>query len=102
MAEPNARFIGSDPQDIRRVIDNPGQARKLNVVLVTIESLSAKYLGSFGDTRGLTPYLDELRKHSLVFTNFYATCTRTDRGLEALTLSVPPTPGRSIVKRIGR
>lgn len=102
VAEPNARFIGSDPQDIRRVIDNPGQARKLNVVLVTIESLSAKYLGSFGDNRGLTPNLDELRKHSLVFTNFYATGTRTDRGLEALTLSVPPTPGRSIVKRIGR
>ena len=102
VAEPNARFIGSDPQDIRRVIDNPGKARKLNVVMVTIESLSAKYLGSFGDTRGLTPNLDELRKHSLAFTNFYATGTRTDRGLEALTLSVPPTPGRSIVKRIGR
>lgn len=72
------------------------------MVLVTIESLSAKYLGSFGDSRGLTPNLDELRKHSLVFTHFYATGTRTDRGLEAITLSMPPTPGRSIVKRIGR
>lgn len=102
VAEPNARFIGSDPQDIRRLIDNPGQPRKLNVVLVTIESLSAKYLGSFGDTRGLTPNLDALRAQSLAFTHFYATGTRTDRGLEAITLSVPPTPGRSIVKRIGR
>ena len=71
-------------------------------MLVTIESLSAKYLGSFGDSRGLTPNLDALRKQSLFFTNFYATGTRTDRGLEAITLSVPPTPGRSIVKRIGR
>lgn len=102
VAEPNARFIGSDAEDIRRVIDNPGQPKPLNVVLVTIESLSAKYLGSFGDTRGLTPNLDELRRHSLVFTHFYATGTRTDRGLEAITLSMPPTPGRSIVKRIGR
>ncbi|VXC55157.1 LTA synthase family protein [Pseudomonas sp. 8O] len=102
VAESNARFIGSDPEDIRRVIDNPGKPKPLNVVLVTIESLSAKYLGSFGDSRGLTPNLDELRKHSLVFTNFYATGTRTDRGLEAITLSMPPTPGRSIVKRIGR
>ncbi|HWV08875.1 MAG TPA: LTA synthase family protein [Pseudomonas sp.] len=100
--EPNAHFIGADPQDIRRQIENPGQARRLNVVLVTIESLSAKYLGSFGDTRGLTPNLDELRKHSLAFSSFYATGTRTDRGLEAITLSIPPTPGRSIVKRIGR
>lgn len=102
VSEPNARFIGSDPQDIRRVIDNPGQPERLNVVLVTIESLSAKYLGSFGDSRGLTPNLDQLRKQSLSFSNFYATGTRTDRGLEAITLSIPPTPGRSIVKRIGR
>jgi phosphoglycerol transferase MdoB-like AlkP superfamily enzyme len=102
ISEPNARFIGSDPQDIRRVIDNPGQPKRLNVVLVTIESLSAKYLGSFGDTRGLTPNLDQLRKQSLSFSNFYATGTRTDRGLEAISLSMPPTPGRSIVKRVGR
>lgn len=100
--EPNARFIGSDPLDIRRQIDNPGKPRPLNIVLVTIESLSAKYLGSFGDSRGLTPNLDELRRQSLFFNNFYATGTRTDRGLEAITLSMPPTPGRSIVKRIGR
>jgi phosphoglycerol transferase MdoB-like AlkP superfamily enzyme len=102
IAEPNAHFVGSDPEDVRRLIDNPGQPKRLNVVLVTIESLSAKYLGSFGDSRGLTPNLDELRKHSLAFSNFYATGTRTDRGLEAITLSIPPTPGRSIVKRIGR
>ncbi len=100
--EPTATFTGSDPLDIRRQIDNPGIPRKLNVVLVTIESLSAKYLGSFGDPRGLTPNLDALRQQSLFFNNFYATGTRTDRGLEAITLAIPPTPGRSIVKRIGR
>jgi phosphoglycerol transferase MdoB-like AlkP superfamily enzyme len=102
VAEPNARFVGTDPLDIRRVIDNPGTPKRLNVILVTIESLSAKYLGSFGDTRGLTPNLDKLRGESLFFSKFYATGTRTDRGLEAITLSIPPTPGRSIVKRIGR
>lgn len=102
VAEPNARFIGSDPLDIRRVIDNPGRQKRLNLILVTIESLSAKYLGSFGDRRGLTPNLDALRPQSLAFTRFYATGTRTDRGLEAITLSIPPTPGCSIVKRIGR
>lgn len=102
ISEANARFIGEDPLDIRRVIDNPGQEQRRNVILVTIESLSAKYLGSFGDPRDLTPNLDELRSNSLFFNNFYATGTRTDRGLEAITLSIPPTPGRSIVKRIGR
>ena len=102
LQEPNARFSGDEALDIRRQIDNPGPPAKLNVVLVTIESLSAKYLGSFGDSRGLTPNLDRLRRESLSFNNFYATGTRTDRGLEAITLSMPPTPGRSIVKRIGR
>lgn len=102
LAEPNSRFVGTDPVDIRRSIDNPGTTRKANIVLVTIESLSAKYLGSNGNTRNLTPYLDALRKQSVYFNNFYATGTRTDRGLEAITLSIPPTPGRSIVKRVGR
>ncbi len=102
LAEPGSTVVGQAPFDIRRNIDNPGTLRKPNIVLVTIESLSAKYLGSNGDTRNLTPNLDELRTHSLYFSNFYATGTRTDRGLEAITLSVPPTPGRSIVKRVGR
>jgi phosphoglycerol transferase MdoB-like AlkP superfamily enzyme len=102
LSEPNARFVGEDPQDIRRMIDNPGALRKPNIVLVTIESFSAKYMGSNGDNRNLTPNLDALRKQSLYFNNFYATGTRTDRGLEAITLAIPPTPGRSIVKRVGR
>ncbi len=68
---------------------------------MTVESLSARYLGFYGDTRKLTPNLDRLMAESLNFTRFYATGTRTARGLEAITLSIPPTPGRSIVKRIG-
>jgi len=100
--EPGVTFIGKEPLDIRRTVSNPGTPRTPNIVLVTIESLSAKYLGSNGDPRNLSPNLDALRKQSLYFNNFYATGTRTDRGLEAITLSIPPTPGRSIVKRIGR
>ena len=102
VSEANARFVDTDPMGVRRQIDNPGQPRKLNLILVTIESLSAKYMGSEGDARNLTPNLDALRKQSLYFNQFYATGTRTTRGLEAITLSIPPTPGRSIVKRIGR
>jgi phosphoglycerol transferase MdoB-like AlkP superfamily enzyme len=100
--EANAHFIGNQPLDIRRVIDNPGPAQRHNVILVTVESLSTNYLGSFGDTRQLTPNLDRLRQQSLFFNNCYATGSRTDRGLEAISLSIPPTPGRAIVKRINR
>lgn len=95
-------FLAADPLDIRRKIVNDASPRTPNIILVTIESLSAKYLGSNGGPGNLTPNLDALRKQSLYFSNFYATGTRTDRGLEAITLSMPPTPGRSIVKRVGR
>ena len=90
------------PFDIRRDIDNPGPEKRLNVFLIMVESLSAEYLGVFGNQEGLTPFLDRLAGQSLSFTRFYATGTRTTRGLEAVTLSIPPTPGRSIVKRLGR
>ena len=70
-----------------------------NVILICIESLSAKFLNSFGNDLSITPTLDSLAQHSMFFTNLYATGTRTVRGMEAITLSIPPTPGRSIVKR---
>jgi len=102
LAAANARLDSREPEDIRRHISASGPQRKPNIILVTIESLSAKYMGSNGGPGNLTPNLDALRQQSLYFNNFYATGTRTDRGLEAITLSIPPTPGRSIVKRIGR
>ena len=102
VAEPNATFLSSEPFDIRRDITAAGKEQRLNVILVTIESLSSDFLGYFGNIKGLTPNLDRLVHDSLFFDNFYATGTRTTRGLEALTLSIPPTPGRSIVKRLGR
>jgi len=76
-----------------------GQERRYNVIQIVVESLSAGFLGSFGNTDGLTPNLDELAAESLQFKNLMATGTRTVRGMESLTLSIPPTPGRSIVKR---
>lgn len=81
------------------VADRP--ERRLNVVVVLVESLSASFLGSFGNRAGLTPTLDRLAPRSLRFTNLFATGTRTVRGLEAVALSIPPTPGHSILKRAG-
>jgi phosphoglycerol transferase MdoB-like AlkP superfamily enzyme len=91
----------ASPRPFERDVRSPGPERRLNVVLVSVESLSAEFLGAFGDTRGLTPNLDRLAREGLLFTHVYATGTRTVRGLEALALSVPPTPGHSIVKRPG-
>lgn len=96
---PESHFVNNDPFSIERKIVNPGKEKKMNVVLISVESLSADFLGSFGNTQKITPNLDSLAGHSLLFTNLYATGTRTVRGLEALSIGTPPTPGQSIVRR---
>jgi len=99
LAQDNARYLSDKPNDITRRISANGPEKPLNVIWITVESLSASYLGFFGNNEGLSPELDKLSHDSLNFTRLYATGTRTVRGLEALSLSIPPTPGRSIVKR---
>jgi phosphoglycerol transferase MdoB-like AlkP superfamily enzyme len=92
-------FVNNDPNDITRVIKMKGPEIHKNVVVVVMESMSADFMGIFGNPNGLTPNLDALSKKGLFFPKFYATGTRTVRGLEAVTLSIPPTPGQSIVRR---
>lgn len=99
VAQPNARFLPDGDNPIARHIDNPGRPKRLNVVVLVQESLGAEFVGAYGDQRGLTPNIDRLARNSLVFTNVYATGTRTVRGLEAISASFPPIPGESIVKR---
>ena len=95
----NSRCLNDDLFNVSRHIRAKERPRKLNVVLISIESLSADFLTRFGEQKNLTPFMDQWFKQGKLFTNFYATGTRTTRGLEAITLSIPPTPGRSIVKR---
>ena len=73
--------------------------RPKNIILISVESLSADYLGTYGNKENLTPYLDALAKESLVFDKIFATGTRTVRGLDALSLGTPPIPGQAIVHR---
>ena len=88
-----------NPPSLYRAIKGDSTEVHKNVVLISIESLSADFLQHYGNTNKITPFLDSLATKSLMFTNLYATGNRTVRGLEALTLCVPPTAGESIVKR---
>jgi phosphoglycerol transferase MdoB-like AlkP superfamily enzyme len=91
---------GGDPLEITRQITGSAEAKTPNVVMVVLESFSAEFMGKFGNSQRLTPVLDSLADQGLLFTNMYATGTRTVRGMEALSLAVPPTPGNSIVRRM--
>ncbi|RKS02595.1 LTA synthase family protein [Flavobacterium sp. 102] len=70
-----------------------------NVVLITVESLSEDFMTEYGNKKHITPFLDSLADKSLQFTNLYAVGNRTVRGLEAVTLCLPPSAAESVVKR---
>jgi phosphoglycerol transferase MdoB-like AlkP superfamily enzyme len=95
----NNQLISANKYSFKRSIKNEGEEIKPNVIFICIESFSADFMKRYGNESKMTPYLDELLKESISFTNLYATGTRTVRGMEAITLSIPPSPGRSIVKR---
>ena len=84
---------------LNRTITSDKPELQKNVVLISIESLSAAYMKAYGYEESVTPFLDQLAQKSLFFTNLYATGNRTVRGLEALTLCIPPTAGESVIKR---
>ncbi len=115
MPQAEANAVLRDVGVLRQPLDAPAQtpppapalaAHSLlrpprNVVLISIESMSAQFLGVFGDRKGLTPNLDRLAREGVLFDHFFATGTRTVRGLEALSAGIPPPPGQSIVRRPG-
>jgi Sulfatase len=96
---PHAALASDQPRDLHRVIKREGEEKRLNVILVCMESQSADFMARFKNKKGITPNLDRLCDESLFFSRCYATGTRTVRGMEALTLSLPPTPGQAILYR---
>jgi len=94
----NQKYDSDDWDSIMRITKGENNYRP-NIILIVIESFSAEFLSVFGNKDELTPNYEKLAEKSIFFTNMYATGTRTVRGMEALTLSVPPTPGNSIVRR---
>lgn len=94
----NQQYISTQWDNIDRITKEENESHP-NIILITIESFSGDFLKAFGNKNNLTPNYDSLTSQSIFFTNLYATGTRTVRGMEALTLCVPPTPGNSIVRR---
>jgi phosphoglycerol transferase MdoB-like AlkP superfamily enzyme len=95
----NITFLANDYSIKRKIKDSLDLDLKPNVVFILIESMSASFMTEFGNEKKITPFLDSIANQSLFLKNLQATGNRTVRGMEAVTLSIPPTPGQSIVKR---
>lgn len=97
--QPGEKYTSNDIFNITRSVTPDSAEKKMNVVLISVESLSGSFLKYFGNTQNITPVLDSLIPYGMFFSNFYANGTRTVRGLEALSAALPPTPGQSTVRR---
>ena len=73
--------------------------KDMNVVLIVMESMMAKLIGSLGGKPAASPEFDRLVEDGVLLQNCYATGERTIQGLEAVICSFPPLPGVGIVRR---
>jgi len=99
LIDSNSEFTNKGYSIHRNIKDSIASEEKKNVVFILVESLSGSFLKEFGNKENITPFMDSLAQKSVFFKDLYATGTRTVRGMEAVTLCIPPTPGQSIVKR---
>jgi phosphoglycerol transferase MdoB-like AlkP superfamily enzyme len=70
-----------------------------NVVIVFMESWLSKYVGVLGGKPAVTPHFDSLAQNGILFDRFYATGTRTNRGIVSILCSFPSQTGRSLMRK---
>ncbi len=75
---------------------------KPNVIILVLESFSAKVIGSMGGMQNVTPNINKLSNEGILFTNFYASGDRSDKGLVAILSGYPAQPSTSIIKFAGK
>lgn len=99
-------YFGFYPTSTQPAAPRPAESPRIvaatpprNIVIVTLESLSSRFTAHGGNTESLTPNLDRLADSGLYLSQLYAAGNRTVRGLEALSLAIPPQPGHAIIWR---
>lgn len=72
--------------------------KKPNIVLFILESFTADIIEPLGGIKDLTPNLNQLCSEGILFTNFYSSGDRTDKGLISVLSGYPAQPQTSIIK----
>jgi phosphoglycerol transferase MdoB-like AlkP superfamily enzyme len=85
----NIESVNNFDSPIAREIKTSGEQKKYNVIIVLMESMSAEKMQRYGNTKNLTPKLDSIAQHSLVFDNFYSSGIHTCNGIYSTTVSFP-------------
>lgn len=72
--------------------------RRPDILIIVLESFTAKAIGCLGGVPGITPNFDRYAKEGLLFTNVYSSGDRSDKGLVAVLSAYPALPSLSIIK----
>lgn len=64
-----------------------------NIIVIIVESLTAKVVGSCGGEKGYTPMLDSIARTGILFDHVFSTADRTDKGLAAVVAGIFSMPG---------
>ncbi len=95
----NAQYI-SEKNPLLRVTDTKKEQKNYNVVVVLMESFKSKYIGAQGAQLDLTPNFNKIASEGVLFNNFYATGTRSNRGIASVTVSYPSPKAIAVTKEL--
>jgi len=73
--------------------------KKEKILLIQLESFGKDFVGILGGEK-MTPNIDRWSKEGVLFSNMHSTGMRTNRGVEAIISSIPPSPSRTYLKRL--
>lgn len=68
-----------------------------NIIFLILESYTSKLIGCLGGQKEITPNIDSIAGEGMLFTNIYASGTRSEKGLVAILSGYPSQPATSII-----
>ena len=71
---------------------------KPNVIFIVLESFSGYLIGPLGGDSLITPEFNRYANEGILFSEFYASGTRTDKAMPAILNGYPAQPAQSIIK----
>ncbi len=103
-------FSEKETENLVHALYNTGQKKipsilsveKPNIIVIILESYTAKWVGCLGGVTGVTPNLDKIAADGLLFTNIYAAGDRSEKGQVAVLSGYPNQAITSIIKTPGK
>ena len=86
-------FYASDTTSSIPILLKSKDGNPINVILIILESFSNKLIEPLNGIPNLTPNFNALSKEGILFSSFYATGNRSDKGLASLLASYPAVIG---------